>query len=156
MQVGVSPCPMTCGDAGSMTIHYAASNALAFGLFSASILSLCPPGTYSTSGLLHNGSCTVCNADPGHVCPAGSTNSTGAPCPPGRFSSGGVAAGDCTECPAGTFGSSWGLSNAGCSGVCRASPGKHCTSAGTTSPSGQDSWYLFNARFVRNCPVDSL
>jgi hypothetical protein len=63
----------------------------------ASACSLCPAGLYGgTVGLTVSACSGNCSA--GYVCAAGSTNSTPAPCPGGRYSEAG--AGTCKLCPA--------------------------------------------------------
>jgi sugar lactone lactonase YvrE len=67
------------------------------------------------------------------VCPAGYSCSTGIPtlCPAGSFCPLGSLSP--TLCPAGTYGSTTGLANSFCSGICRAAPGFYCP-AGSTMP----------------------
>ncbi|TYZ57690.1 hypothetical protein PybrP1_008537 [[Pythium] brassicae (nom. inval.)] len=90
------------------------------------IVTLCPGGTYgSTTGLstpLCSGRCKD-----GFLCAAGSTSATPLPCPTGSYCTNGIA----TLCPAGTYGSTTGLSMPACSGKCR---GRFVCAAGSTSP----------------------
>jgi hypothetical protein len=77
----------------------------------------CPPGTFGSIPGLSTTACTgLCSA--GYACPARSTNATAVICGVDQYSVAG--AGVCTNCSAGTFGSSTGLTTAGCSGLCAA------------------------------------
>ena len=79
----------------------------------------CPPGTFGSSPGLSTSACSGnCSAPAGSACLAGSTSATGTLCPVGQYSLAG--AGVCTNCSAGTYGSSMGLSTVGCSGLCAA------------------------------------
>jgi hypothetical protein len=97
----------------------------------------CPPGTYGSSTGLSTVSCSgLCAAGrfgsvsglsssscegaciAGYACPVGSTNGTVVICGVGQYSLAG--AGVCTNCSAGSYGSSTGLTTAGCSGQCAA------------------------------------
>jgi hypothetical protein len=98
---------------------------------------LCPPGTFGNSTGLSTVACSgqcaagrygsvsglssplcegLCVA--GYACLPGSTNATAAVCGAGQYSLAG--SGVCTNCSAGTYGSSTGLSTVGCSGLCAA------------------------------------
>jgi hypothetical protein len=79
----------------------------------------CPPGTFGSSPGLSTSACSGnCSAPAGSGCLAGSTSATGTLCPVGQYSLAG--AGVCTNCSAGTYGNSTGLTTAGCSGQCAA------------------------------------
>jgi hypothetical protein len=79
----------------------------------------CPPGTFGSSPGLSTSACSGnCSAPAGSACLAGSTSAPGTLCPVGQYSLAG--AGVCTNCSAGTYGSSTGLTTAGCSGQCAA------------------------------------
>jgi hypothetical protein len=68
----------------------------------------------------------VLAAQAGYACPAGSSSPTTTPCAAGTYSLAG--SGTCTNCPAGTFGSTTLLSSAACSGACAA--GRYGDAAG--------------------------
>lgn len=59
------------------------------------------------------GACTA-----GYACPNGSTNATAFLCPAGQYSL--AAAGLCSPCPAGLYGSTPGMASAACTGACLA------------------------------------
>jgi hypothetical protein len=68
--------------------------------FTAEVETLCPPGTFSSTGRPVNGVCPgVCPT--GFSCPSGSTNDSATVCPAGRYSRAGSAS--CTVCGAGTY-----------------------------------------------------
>ena len=101
----------------------------------------CAPGRFGSSPARPDGQCTGA-CQPGHFCPAGSTNATANKCPSGTYNpvmgSSTAAAclncppgSFCTEaatatelCPAGRYGSATSLSSADCSGTC--APGYYC------------------------------
>lgn len=84
---------------------------------------LCPAGRYGSTTGLSAATCSgVCSA--GAACPAGSTANVANSCAPGSYCVAGAAP---APCPAGTFGSSSGLSTAACSGPC---------SGGASCPAG--------------------
>jgi hypothetical protein len=104
--------------------------------FTASVLSLCSPGTYSASGSSVDAPCMPCVAPPGSGCHhAGGTSTSGEPCPVGRYGLGGSGS-LCEQCPAGRYGDVTGLSNVGCSGACVASAGHQCVT-GSVSAEGE-------------------
>jgi hypothetical protein len=79
----------------------------------------CPPGTFGSSPGLSTPACSGnCSAPLGSVCLPGSTSATGTLCPVGQYRAAGYRS--CTNCSAGTYGSSTGLATAGCSGLCAA------------------------------------
>jgi len=77
----------------------------------------CPAGRYGDepglSSINCSGSCT-----PGYYCPAGSTSATQHVCPVGHFCP--STSGAPTQCEAGKYGSTTGLTTAACSGNCTA------------------------------------
>jgi hypothetical protein len=74
-----------------------------------------PAGRFGSVSGLSSSSCEgVCSA--GYACPAGSTDATAVICGVGQYSVAG--AGACTNCSAGTYGSSMGLTTVSCSGLC--------------------------------------
>ena len=104
-----------------------------YALAGAASCSLCPAGTFGASAgatsALCSGACASCaagstfSAAVATSCPAGSVPSGSAlgacaPCGPGTFAPAGAAS--CSLCPAGTFGSTAGLSSSACSGYCGA------------------------------------
>ncbi|CBK23508.2 uncharacterized protein [Blastocystis hominis] len=120
----------------------------------------CPAGTYGSSEGLSNEQCSgLCEA--GYYCLAGSTNATANDCgsvdkycPEGRYYSGPETENEsnrseqticpigsyCSngvknECPAGTYGSTEGLTTSECSGLCEA--GYYCL-AGSTNATAND------------------
>ena len=67
------------------------------GLSSASCTSQCPPGRYGLLGQTTSNCSGPCSA--GYYCPAGATNATILPCPPGQYSVAGmVGVVDCGWC----------------------------------------------------------
>ena len=124
--------------------------------FVASISTLCPPGAYSASGLLPpyvNGTRGYCNpgcsVSPGRFCPAGATNASSLPCPPGRYSDStgyySSPSGACSACPAGRYGNSTGLTSSACSGACVATSGRYC-GEGAVSANGTGPFYVESDR----------
>ena len=120
---------------------------------------MCPAGQYGNSSGLPNATCSgpcaagyygstvgrnvstcsgPCTA--GYFCVSGSLNATAAACPPGQYSN--TGSGNCTLCPAGLYGATYGLNSSACSGNCTA--GWYCPigSSNTTQivcPAGQYS-----------------
>lgn len=89
----------------------------------------CPWGSYGAVAGLTSAACTgTCPLPGGRLCWPGSTNSSGVPCPPGRYLSPGVVA-QCSLCPAGRFGVSVGQTQ--CSPC---PPGTYSTVRGSTDP----------------------
>jgi hypothetical protein len=87
------------------------------GLTSAACSAKCPAGTYGSATGLTTAACTgLCTA--GYACAAGSTTATAAICAAGKYSLAG--AGACTNCPAGLFGDTDGLTTDSCTGLCTA------------------------------------
>lgn len=118
-----------------MAVTFTSEHAALFPGFTATLQSLCSPGSYSSDGTTGApGGCLGCSAALGSGCPAGCRNSTGAVCPAGTYGLGGAVG--CTPCPAGTFGATAGLGTAACTGPCT-SPlqGRVCI-AGAMSPGG--------------------
>jgi hypothetical protein len=105
--------------------------------FTATLLSLCSPGTYSASGSSVGARCMPCVSAPGSGCSVevGGTSATGEVCPIGRYSLGGNGS-LCEQCPAGRYGNVTGLSSIGCSGACVASASRRCA-AGSVSAEGE-------------------
>ncbi len=90
--------------------------------------------------------------DPGYGCVAGSVSPRPALCSPGRYSTSGV----CVDCPAGVYGSSFGLTNASCTAPC---PGGRwgAPGAGTADCSGAcPAGYACPAGFTSAIPSDSF
>ena len=77
----------------------------------------CAAGRYGDAPGATNDSCAgECPA--GYACGSGTVNATSTPCPPGLYSMAGSDV--CAECPVGTYGATWRLGNASCSGPCPA------------------------------------
>jgi hypothetical protein len=70
---------------GNLTVRFTSDGSAEYPGFAAVLEgSLCPGGTFSSTGRLVNGSCPgVCPA--GYACPAGSTSGTAVGCPGGTF-----------------------------------------------------------------------
>ena len=82
--------------------------------------------TNATSEVSGSESCIMgCMAAAGSYCGAGMSSSTGALCPPGRYTDR-VGADSCTPCPAGRYGVDYGMSTSSCTDVCIAPPGSYC------------------------------
>ena len=97
----------------------------------------CPGGSYGSTMGLSSAACTgLCSA--GASCPPGSTANLAGSCAIGSFCAAGAAP---KLCPAGTFGSSAGLSTPSCSGSC---------SAGVGCPAGS------TANVAGSCPAGSF
>ena len=90
----------------------------------------CPAGRFGSAAGLPVSACSGPCA-PGYYCPAGATSPTHTLCPAGSFCP--LGSGAPTPCPAGTYGSSAGLSSPACTGNCSALPGTYCA-AGSTAP----------------------
>jgi hypothetical protein len=143
----------------------------------------CLPGSFAQSGL--NSACTLCpggtagnvlgaaNASigcastctAGYACPPGSNTSTALVCPAGTFSLPGAAV--CTNCGAGLYGASPGLTTVACSGPCNdgrygvpgqisplctgdCAPGSFCV-AGVVSQCAPGQYSLAGAAVCTNC-----
>ena len=103
----------------------------------------------STAGLVTAACSGPCTA--GYACAAGSISPTASICVVGTYSLAGAAV--CSNCPAGTFGSTQGLTSAVCSGGCTA--GYACPAGSTSATSVQCplGWYsLAGAGVCTACP----
>jgi hypothetical protein len=108
----------------------------------------CPPGTFGSSPGLSTPACSGnCNAPAGNACLTGSTSATGTLCPVGQYSLAGSSVR--TNCSAGTYGSSMGLTTAACSGLCAA--GRFGSVSGLSSSSCEGACTAGYA-----CPAGSI
>jgi hypothetical protein len=114
----VSVCPAgqySMSGAGSCTMCAAGRFGALPLMADASCTAACPAGTFgSTSGLSTpacSGNCTA-----GYACPAGSI--TPAVCLPGQYSAAGTGA--CSDCAAGRYGNTTGLTTEACTAACAA------------------------------------
>jgi hypothetical protein len=120
--------------AGSTNATAAICAAGRYSVGGAGVCSACPAGTYGATAGLPSAACSG-NCSAGYACPVGSTNATASICPVGKFSVSGSGA--CTNCSAGRYGSTTGLTSANCSNNCTA--GAYGNMSGLSNPgcSGQ-------------------
>jgi hypothetical protein len=93
----------------------------------------CPAGTYGATPALTSAACSG-NCTAGYYCVAGSTSTTDASCPAGKYSL--VSASMCTSCSAGLHGDTVGLTTAACTGLCSAGTYGAVSGLATSSCSG--------------------
>jgi hypothetical protein len=95
LRYGYGAGPVACVSvAGNLTVRFISDGSAEYPGFAAVLAgSLCPGGTFSSTGRVVNGSCPgVCSV--GYACPAGSTSGTAVACPGGTFGAQGL-----DQCP---------------------------------------------------------